>query len=170
MAKSTGNKSLVSKASNAKGAIKSAVKAEKRKAINPAKSGNKQKSANSKVSGDKLELLITVVNRQKEEFYIDLLQAFDVNMQLAVRGHGTATKQTLHLMGLEETPKSVILRVIRADKLPDALTVLRYKFHTIKDGAGVAYTVPLTSVIGVAIFGFLSNNVKTVKEGKNEKV
>lgn len=136
----------------------------------PAVKEERAKSAKSKVSSNKLELLITVVNRQKTEYYLDLIQSFDVNLQLAMRAHGTATKQTLHLLGLEETPKSVIFSVIKEDKLQDALAALDNKFQTIKNGAGVAYTVPLTSVIGVAIFGFLSNNERTVKENKNDKV
>ena len=93
--------------------------------------------------------------------------SLEVNMQIAVHARGTASVQMLSLLGLEETPKTVIFSFIREDKLPDALATLEDKFQTIKDGRGIAYTVPLSSVIGVASFGFLSNNVKTVKEGKN---
>jgi len=32
------------------------------------------------------------------------------------------------------------------------------KFATVKDGKGIAFTVPMTSVIGVAIYRFLSHN------------
>lgn len=169
MARFLGNKNAIDK-SEVAADVQPAVKDEKRRTMSIARGGDRRKSVNSKVSSDKLELLVTVVNRQKTEFYQDLLQSFDVNMQLAVRARGTATKQTLHLLGLEDTPKSVIFSVIREDKLSDALATLDNKFQTIKDGAGVAYTVPLTSVIGVAIFGFLSNNLRTVKEDKNEKV
>ena len=172
MAKPNENKKLIEKAEGTKATVKTAVKAvkvDRRKVSNTAKNADKRKGANTntKITSHKLELLITVVNRQKTEYYVDLLQSFDVNMQFELRAHGTASKQTLHLLGLEETPKSVILSVIREDKLQDALTMLSYKFQTIKGGAGIAYTVPLTSVIGVAIFGFLSNNAKTVKEDKN---
>ena len=125
------------------------------------------KSANTKMSTNKLELLITVVNRKKAEFYQDLLLSFEVNMQTAVHARGTASTQMLSLLGLEETPKTVIFSFIREDKLQDALATLENKFQTIKDGRGVAYTVPLTSVIGVAAFGFVSNHTRTVKEGKN---
>ena len=174
MAKIVDNKKLIEKAEGTKAAVKTAVKTavknvkvDRRKVAGTVKNADKRKGANTKINSHKLELLITVVNRQKTEYYVDLLQSFDVNMQFVLRAHGTASKQTLHLLGLEETPKSVILSVIREDKLQDALTMLSYKFQTIKGGAGVAYTVPLTSVIGVAIFGFLSNNAKTVKEDKN---
>ena len=38
----------------------------------------------------KLKLLFTVVDRRKAEFYIDLLQSFEVNMQLTLVAKGTA--------------------------------------------------------------------------------
>lgn len=120
----------------------------------------------SKVESNKLELLITVVNRQKAEFYADLMQSFEVNMQMIVKARGTATLEMLELLGLEESKKAVIFSVIKEEKIKEALLTLDKKFKTIKDGGGIAYTIPLTSVIGVAIYGFLSNNKMTVKEEK----
>ena len=106
----------------------------------------------------KLKLLFTVVNRQKAEFYMDLLQSFDVNMQLAMTAHGTANSEMLDVLGLVDSEKVVIISVIRNDKVNDALKMLEEKFNTIKNGKGIAYTVPLTSTIGVAIYQFLCNN------------
>ena len=79
---------------------------------------------------------------------------------------GTANEKMLGLLGLTDSDKSVIFGVIQENKIPDALHTLEQKFATIKDGKGVAFTIPLTSVIGTLIYGFLSNNRLTVKEGK----
>ena len=106
----------------------------------------------------KLKLLLTVVNRQKAELYMDLLQDFEVNMQLAMTAHGTAKSEMLDYLGLVDTEKVVIISVIRNDRVGDALKMLEEKFNTIKNGKGIAYTVPLTSTIGVAIYQFLCNN------------
>lgn len=114
---------------------------------------------NSKpLAPQKLKLLFTVVNRQKAEFYMDLLQSFDVNMQLAMLAQGTAKTEMLNYLGLVDTEKAVIISVIRNDKVKDALKMLEEKFSTIKNGKGIAYTVPMTSTIGVAIYQFLCNN------------
>ena len=115
----------------------------------------------------KLSLLVTVVNRNKAEFYADFLQSFEVNMQLITNAEGTASKETLHYLGLVETDKAVIFSVIREDNAIHALNAIEEKFRTIKNGKGIAYTIPLTSVIGVSIFGFLSNNRMTVKGANN---
>ena len=111
----------------------------------------------SNLAPKKLELLFTVVNRQKAEFYMDLLQSFDVNMQLAMIAHGTAKTEMLNYLGLVDTEKVVIISVIRDDAIKPALKALEEKFATIKNGKGIAFTVPMTSTIGTAIDQFLSN-------------
>ena len=42
--------------------------------------------------------------------------------------------------------------------------LLEDKFNTIKNGKGIAYTVPMTGTVGVAIYQFLSNNRMSVKD------
>lgn len=126
----------------------------------------KSMPAHNTVTDNRLELLITTVNRSKTEFYLDLLQSFDVNMQFVALGRGTADEKMLARFGLTDSEKTVIFSVIQENKLKDALAALDSKFRTIKNGKGVAYTVPLSSVIGTLIFGFLSNNRMAVKENK----
>lgn len=105
----------------------------------------------------KLRLLIAVVNRNKAEFYTDLLQSFEVNIGLSVAARGTASTETLHYLGLSESEKSVVLAIVRQDRAGDALHALEDKFRTIRGGKGIAFTVPLASTIGVAVYEFLAN-------------
>lgn len=105
----------------------------------------------------KLKLLYTVVNREKAELYTDLLQSFSVNLQLSLPAEGTADRETLRLLGLTESEKAVILSVIRADEADRILAFLAEKFRTVKNGKGIAYTVPLTGTIGVTVYRFLAN-------------
>lgn len=106
----------------------------------------------------KLKILVTVVNRSKTEFFMDFLTAFEVNFQTSVLAQGTARSETLYMLGLEDSDKSVIFSVIREDKATEALQALEDKFHTLKNGKGIAFTVPMSSVIGVAMYRFLSNH------------
>lgn len=106
---------------------------------------------------DKMMLLFTVVNRTKADFYADMLQSFEVNMQMILSARGTASTERRALLGLEDDKRSVIISVIRRDRAAEALSTLEDKFKTVKNGRGIAYTVPMTSTIGVAIYQFLSN-------------
>ena len=121
------------------------------------------------VSENRLELLITTVSRGKGEYYADLIQSFDVNMQFMAVGRGTADAKMLSMFGLTDSDKTVIFSVIQGNKLQAALDALEEKFRTIKNGKGIAYTVPLSGVIGKLIFGFLSNNRSMTVENKENK-
>ena len=104
----------------------------------------------------KLKLLFTVVDRSKGEFYLDVISQFDVNCQLAVGGLGTATSELVELLGLEPH-KAVILSVVREDLVDTIMNTLEDKFATIRNGKGVSFAVPLSSVIGVNLYRFLSD-------------
>ncbi len=105
----------------------------------------------------KLKLLFTVVDRPKGEFYLDVISQFDVNCQLAMGGLGTATSEVVELLGLEPH-KAVILSVVREDMVETILNCLEDKFASIRGGKGIAFAVPLSSVIGVNLYQFLSDN------------
>ncbi len=105
----------------------------------------------------KCKLLVTVVDHRKEEFFMDFLQSFGINLQLTMHGEGTAKTEMLELLGLTESEKSVILSVIREDRIKAACEGLDEKFRTVKNGKGIAFTIPLSSVIGSAVYRFLSD-------------
>ena len=130
------------------------------KATSRLPSTRKQAVDGHKKAPQALKLLITVVPRRKTEYFMDLLQSFDVNMQFCSTAHGTATSEIRALMGLEDNEKRVIFSVIREDMAPLALAALEEKFETIKNAKGIAMTVPLTGMIGVALYQFLANNRK----------
>ena len=105
----------------------------------------------------KLKLLFTIVDRTKAEFYLDVLSQYEVNVQMVTAGKGTATSDLVELLGLN-TQKAVIISVVREDRVDEIMKVLEKKFATIRKGKGVAFAVPLSSVIGVSNYQFLSNN------------
>lgn len=113
----------------------------------------------------KLELLVTVVPRAKAELYVSFISQFEVNAQYIMLGEGTANSQTIELLGLNDSERAVIFSVIREDKIKECLKYIEGKFHTVRNGNGIAFTSPMTSVIGVAVYQFLINN-KSFMEGQ----
>lgn len=105
----------------------------------------------------KLKLLITVVDRPKGEFYLDVISQFEVNSQLVVGGLGTAQSELIELLGLN-IHKAVIFSFAREDQVGPIMDCLEEKFATIKKGKGISFAVPLSSVIGVNMYQYLSNN------------
>ena len=104
----------------------------------------------------KLKLLVTVVEREKAEFYLDVLSQFEVNFQMVAQGTGTATSEFVDLLGLN-MHKAVLFSVVREDQVDSVMNCLEDKFETIKNGRGIAFAVPMSSIIGVNLYRFMSN-------------
>lgn len=109
------------------------------------------------ISPFRLELLVTIVNKRKADFYADLIQSSEVNMQMIISAKGTAEDKMLEWLGLSRNEKSVIFSIVREDKLNEILDMLGERFASVKDGQGIAVSIPLSSIMGASAFGFLSN-------------
>ena len=57
------------------------------------------------------------------------------------------------------------MSVVRADQAAGLIDLLDRTFRKGKGYKGIAFTVPMTSVIGTLVYGFLSNDKRTVKDG-----
>ncbi|MCR5154644.1 MAG: hypothetical protein K6B75_07345 [Lachnospiraceae bacterium] len=118
----------------------------------------------NKLTSGRLEVLITIVARNKADYYMDLIQSFGVNMQFTAFGRGTASMEMLKILGLADSEKAVIFSLIREDLVKEALVTIEEKFRTIRNGNGIAFTVSLTSVIGASVYSFLADNRDSYKE------
>ncbi len=108
----------------------------------------------------KLKILITIIDRTKTEFYLDALKGYEVNLQTVVYGHGTAPNDILDLLGLNRTEKAVIVSVVKEERIKEILTAYEEKYFKLRNGKGIAFTIPISSLIGVSIYQFLSNSVE----------
>ena len=111
----------------------------------------------------KLKLIITVVDRAKADFYLDILSQFDVNFQMVAGGKGTAHSEIIEMLGLN-IHRAIIMSVAREDMVGPIIKCLEEKFETIRNGKGIAIAIPLSGVIGVNMYQFLSNN----KQGRED--
>ena len=113
---------------------------------------------------ERLVLLVTVVNKGKGAFFADLLRTFDVNLQMSFVGSGTARSDLIELLGLKDNRRSVIFSVVRAERIDAIQAALEDRFQSVNDGTGIAFTLPLSSVIGKLSYGFLSNERRLIEE------
>ena len=122
-----------------------------------------KKTANTKsknLAPHKLMLLITIVPREKAEFYEDFVGGHGVNASFTVSARGTAPSEVLSYIGAGDNAKAVIFSVVNQDAEKTILSSLEEKFIKVRNGKGVAITCPLTSTIGVAIYKFLTGKEK----------
>lgn len=106
---------------------------------------------------EKIKILVTIVDRKKADFYTSVLEGYNVNMQSIIYGHGTATSEILAYLGLHQSDKAVIISVVQENKIKEILNAYEDKYFKIKNGKGIAFTIPIKSIIGVAVYKFLAN-------------
>ena len=112
----------------------------------------------------KLKILVSIVNRNKTDFYVSALEGFDVNMQQVIYATGTAPTELLDMLGVTDNKKSVILSVVQEDKIKEILAAYEDRYFKTRNGKGVAFTIPINSMIGVLVYKFLSNSTEGMGE------
>lgn len=127
------------------------IKSEKKPKKSP------QRRQEQKPTPPKLKVIFLIIPRQRSELYAALLQSYGINASLILSADGTASSEMLERIGLSDSDKAVIVGVVREDNSASALKFLEEKFSTVKNGRGIAFTVPMSSVIGVAAYRFLSD-------------
>ena len=111
----------------------------------------------------KLELLLAVVHTNKLNFFTNIISSHHANLQLTVPAKGT-THLIMSVLGYTETPKSLIVSVVRSDEAASLMEHLTETFQKGKELKGIAFTIRLTSLIGTQVYGFLANDLRTVKD------
>lgn len=106
---------------------------------------------------NKLKILVTIINRSKADFYLNVLEGYDVNLQTVLYGQGTATSDMMNYLGLNDQNKAVILSVVNSNRVNDIAEALEDRYFKTRNGNGVSFTIPISSVIGVMVYQFLSN-------------
>lgn len=116
--------------------------------------------AEEKYIPQKLKIVMIIVNRGKAEFFLDQMETMGVNMQLSLEGEGTAPHTIANFWGLEHKEKDIIISFVPEDKIKKVLKRLDEKFDTVRNGQGVAFVLPVGSIIGVSLYQFLMDNRK----------
>ena len=117
----------------------------------------KRKSNTSLEAPRKLKILVSIVDRKRVDYFLMLLESFQVNLQNVIYARGTAPSNIAEYMGLKDNSKAVILSVVQEDKLKDILTKYEDEVFKSKANQGIAFTIPIKSLIGVYIYQFLAN-------------
>jgi nitrogen regulatory protein PII len=102
----------------------------------------------------KLKILVSIINREKVDFYVSNLEGFGANVQEIIYGSGTTPRKDI--LGIKVSEKAVLLSVVREDRVKEILAAYEDKYFQTKNGKGIAFTIPIKSMIGVMLYQFLA--------------
>ncbi len=118
----------------------------------------KKKDINGLKAPKKLKILVTIVERTKTDFYLSALESFGVNMQTVLYAKGTAPTEIATMLGIVDSGKALILSVANEDIIPTIIAEYEDNYFKLRNSKGIAFTIPISSIIGVFIYNFLANN------------
>ena len=107
----------------------------------------------------KLSLYVTIVNKGQANAVISLFQKMGSSLQFVQVGNGTANKNVLDILGIEDNAKEVVFCVIKKDSVNDAKRELEAFFVASKKNKGIGFAIDLTTLIGVKLYRFLTNTL-----------
>ncbi len=108
----------------------------------------------------KLVLYTIIVPRGQGENIIRIFKANKSSVQFLMYGDGTATSAIREILGTEDNKKEIIYSIVREDAVLDLKKDIDVYFVASKKNKGIAYTIALTSIVGVKMYKFLSQTIR----------
>ena len=107
---------------------------------------------------EKIKIFITIVPNGTGGGVVKLLEKVGVNYSVITLGEGTGAKFIPNLVS--DNKKQIIFSFVRESYTDAVKAVLKERFGVSKASNGISFSIPLTSVMGVSIYKFLSNTRK----------
>ena len=108
----------------------------------------------------KLVLYTIIVPRGQGENIVKILKSNKSSLQFLLIGEGTATNSIRDILNIEDTKKDIVYSLVREDAVEDIKREIDVFFIASKRNKGIAYTIPLTSIIGVKMYKFITQTVR----------
>ena len=115
---------------------------------------------------ENIVLNITIGERSKSEAYLNFFKEQNIMLSLATFGKGTASKETLATLGLGSSDKCVIFSFMTMDKSHNLLLEIEKKMQLKVIGAGLSFTVPISSIDGIKSLKRVVKDIDINKEGE----
>jgi len=134
--------------------------------------GNKQiknKSYESNHELQKLKLFVVIVSDGQAENICEALSKLSCAISITSNGVGTANADAYDVLGFGEKKKQIIFAVVKENKVNDIVEYLHNRFSVSKFSKGVAFSIKISSVVGVSIYKFLTDTKIRNEVKKHEK-
>lgn len=116
-----------------------------------------------------LKYMITITKREYEQDYLDFFHRHGVTNVLTRFCNGTATENTLNILGLEKTEKVMISSMIREESLGEIIKGLLVEMDISSAGNGIAVTIPVNSIGGTSSLKYLAGQ-EPLQKKENERM
>lgn len=107
----------------------------------------------------KVCLYFVIVDFGIGESVINLFRNLGVVATFSHIGEGTANRQVLDVLGIEDNKKDVMYSFVKEESIPDITKELEAFFVANKKNRGIGFSIDLNSMVGVKLYHFLTNTL-----------
>lgn len=107
---------------------------------------------------EKIKIFISIVPHGTAGGLVKMLERVGVNYCVITQGEGTGAKFVPNLV--TDNKKQIVFSFVKESYTEAVTAVLKERFSVSKASNGISFSIPLTSVMGVSIYKFLSNTRK----------
>ena len=111
-----------------------------------------------------LYLMTTIADRKRLPDFMSVYEEHKLRVNMVALGRGTATDETMDLLGLDSSEKAVCFSFVTDTLWLTVKKVLERRIRIDVPGVGIAFTVPLSSVGGRRELTFLTEDQDFSKE------
>lgn len=101
----------------------------------------------------KLEMLVIIVNQGRKDYYLEILNKYDVKLQYVAVGRGTASSEMRDYYHIENSTKDVIVCIIKIAQKEQILNEISLELN--ENCKGAAFTMPYSEIINKRTYDFL---------------
>lgn len=116
-----------------------------------------------------LSLVVTIVNRHQAAYFLETYREIGASLAMILYAYSMPPEEIVKLLGLDATKKDIILTIARREYVPEMLEKAKERFKISKASKGIAFSCPIQSVYGIAVYKFLSDQNKNVRINDNGK-
>lgn len=116
-----------------------------------------------------LSCVFTIINRHQEDFFIERYNQVGAAMSVILYAYSNPPEEILQYLGDTNTKKSLIITMCRSEYVPDLLKIASERFKVSQEAKGIAFSAPITSVAGIAVYKFFADVNKETRLLKEKK-
>ena len=115
---------------------------------------------------ENLFLFITIVKKSDSKEFLDFFLKHNVSPIYSSIGHGAASSETLSLLGLEQSEKTVNQSIVTKSKMYELKAALSQEMSLDLPDRGIAVAIPLTSIASRRILDHILEEQKVNNENQ----
>lgn len=116
-----------------------------------------------------LSVVFTIVNRGQANFFVDAYNDIGASISMVLYSYSMPPEQYRNILGVDSTKKEIVLTILREEDVKKALDIAKERFSISHAAKGIAFSCPIDSVSGIAVYKFLADQNESVRKQENDR-